>query len=113
MKPTRDLVLTKIKHSFPNHDPAEIVAILDQYGVDAYENERERVQLAVLKLSDGNMDRLKDLMGVAKGDYRDVLAGAEYPEEFRLPFYRSHDKRLQEARRRDREQYIAWLNGSR
>ena len=45
---------------------------------------RERVQLAILKLSDGNEDKLREFVAVAKRDYRDVLFWAEYPEEARL-----------------------------
>ena len=113
MKPTRDLVLIKVSDAFPNHDPGEIMAILDRYGAEPHDYERERVQIAVLKLSEGSMDRLEEFVSAAQGDYRDVLAGAEYPEEFRLPIYDSNDKRVQDARRRDREQYLAWLHGSR
>jgi hypothetical protein len=113
MKSTRDLVLTKIRHAFPSHDPSEIMAILDRYGAQPHDYERERVQLAVLKLSEGSIDRLEEFVSAARGDYRDVLAWAEYPEEFRLPIYDSNDKRVQDARRRDREQYLAWLHGSR
>jgi len=45
---------------------------------------RERVQLAILKLSEGNEEKLREFFAVAKRDYRDVLFWAEYPEEARL-----------------------------
>jgi hypothetical protein len=61
-----------------------VLAPLDTYGVEAYERERDRVQLAILKLSAGNEDRLRENVASAKGDYRDVLYWAEYPEESRL-----------------------------
>ena len=58
--------------------------LLDVYGVEAYEHERERVQLAILKLSEGNEEKLREFVAVAKRDYRDVLFWAENPEESRL-----------------------------
>ncbi len=57
---------------------------LDMYGVEPYERERERVQLAILKLSAGNEEKVREFVAVAKRDYRDVLFWAEYPEEARL-----------------------------
>lgn len=53
VEPTRELVLTKVKEVFPQDDPAEILTLLDQYGVEHYERERDRVQLAILRLSEG------------------------------------------------------------
>jgi hypothetical protein len=58
--------------------------VLDGYGVESYERERERVQLAILKLSEGNEEKLREFVAVAKRDYRDVLFWAENPEEARL-----------------------------
>ena len=39
----------------------------------------ERVQLAVLNLADGNMERLRYQIEDANCDYRDMLGPAEYP----------------------------------
>lgn len=61
-----------------------MMELLDGYGVESYERERERVQLAILKLSEGNEEKLREFIAVAKRDYRDVLFWAEYPEESRL-----------------------------
>ncbi len=77
----RDLVLDKVKKCFPGHKEEEIMAFLNLYGEELYERERERVQIAILKLSDGDLDQLLVNVEVAKRDYRDVLAYAEYPEE--------------------------------
>lgn len=49
------------------------------YGIEAHEPERERVQLAILKLSCGDADRLLATVQAANEDYRDVLWWAEYP----------------------------------
>ena len=42
------------------------------------------MQLAILKLSGGSEERLREFLAVAKRDYRDVLFWAENPEESRL-----------------------------
>ncbi len=78
MSPTRVEVLSAINRTFPDEDIHVIMNLLDTYGVESYERERERVQLAILKLSDGSVDRLLDLIRLAKIDYRDVLLWAEY-----------------------------------
>lgn len=41
---------------------------------------RERVQVAILKVSVGDVNRLMTAVAAAKRDYRDVLWWAEYPE---------------------------------
>ena len=61
-----------------------MLELLDRYGVESYERERERVQLAILKLSEGNEEKLREFLAVAKRDYRDVLFWAGNPEEARL-----------------------------
>lgn len=79
--PTRDEVLAEIARSFSNEDPATVMAVLDEFGHEPYERERERVQRAILMLADGDVDRLLTYTQAAKRDYRDVLWWAEYPEQ--------------------------------
>ena len=84
MPHSRDEVVAVVQKSFPESDWARVLEVLDRYGVESYERERERVQLAILKLSEGNEEKLREFVAVAKRDYRDVLFWAEYPEESRL-----------------------------
>jgi len=63
---------------------ARVLELLDSYGVERYERERERVQVAILKLSAGSEAKVREYVAVAKRDYRDVLFWAEYPEESKL-----------------------------
>jgi hypothetical protein len=63
---------------------ARVLELLDSYGVEPYERERERVQVAILKLSAGSEAKVREYVAVAKRDYRDVLFWAEYPEESKL-----------------------------
>jgi hypothetical protein len=75
---TRETVVRAAEHDFPNADVAEILEILDRYGLESCEPERDRVQLDILKLSEGRLDRLEAQVEMAKVDYRDVIVAAEY-----------------------------------
>ena len=109
---SRKKVLEIIAHYWPDADPDEITIILDGYGLASSEQGRDRVQLAILKLCEGQMERLPELVRMAKTDYRDVLAYAEYPEEMKLGFIEMRKLSPEEARavrQRDRDQYLSWL----
>ena len=84
MAHTRDNVLALVRASFPQESWPRVLGVLDAYGVESYERERERVQLAILNLSQGSEEKLREYLTVAKRDYRDVLFWAEYPEEARI-----------------------------
>lgn len=53
---------------------------LDRYS-GSVAADRDRVQRAIVKLSDGSFENLKRWVEVALYDYRSVLGPAEYPEE--------------------------------
>lgn len=107
----REVVEAKVRYLFPNHDPAEILRLLDD-GVPPFWGP-ERMQLNILKLSDGDVDRLRHYIEVARSerDFMKVIDLAEYPESSRVGvhdkdhFYGEH-KRLIE---RDFRQYLNWL----
>src|SRR6059058_1118641 len=84
MPHTRDEVVAVVQKTFPESAHARVLELLDTYGVESYERERKRVQLAILKLSEGNEEKLREFVAVAKRDYRDVLFWAENPEEAKL-----------------------------
>ena len=75
-----------------------------------WQRERDRVQLAALKLANGDFDALREHVDVACSDYRDVLAAAEYPaysrRGWRTPFARGERAKIFEA---DWSQYQTWL----
>jgi hypothetical protein len=73
----RDDVFATARRVFPEREPSEILAILDEYGAGRDEPERERVQLAILNLTDGQDSRLHHFVAAAKLDYRDVLSWSE------------------------------------
>jgi|SRR5215813_717055 len=108
----RDLVIAKAKQCFPNEDQGKIMDILDLYGKEFYARERERVQIAILKLSGGDLQNLCEYVEIARRDFRDVLSSAEYPEETRKRAWNMSDKEeVKRIRERDRQQYIDWLQG--
>ncbi|OQY23984.1 MAG: hypothetical protein B6I35_02475 [Anaerolineaceae bacterium 4572_32.2] len=109
---SRKKILQKINQYWPSVDAKEVMDVLDRYGVKSSERGRVRVQLAILKLSAGQRERLPELVEMAQSDYRDALAYAEYPEEMQLGFVGMSNLSPEEAkfvRQRDREQYVEWL----
>ncbi|MEN3332138.1 MAG: hypothetical protein V7641_1503 [Blastocatellia bacterium] len=109
---TRALVLQKVKTTFSNESTSCILEILDRYGVESYERERERVQIAILKLSEGELEKLAAYVKVAKEDYRDALAYAEYPQELQSETWKMNAQTVEEIRQKDKTQYLDWLNGN-
>jgi hypothetical protein len=81
---TRDSVVAAVAAMFPAASRSRILALLDTYGMEPYERERERVQAAILALCAGGEDKLAEYVAVAKRDYRDVLFWAEYPDEAKV-----------------------------
>jgi hypothetical protein len=84
MAHSRDDVLAAIRATFPKGSRTRAWEILDTFGLAAHELERERVQLAILKLSKGSEEKLRQCVDVAKRDYRDALLLAECAEEAKL-----------------------------
>ncbi len=84
MSPSRMQVEAAVGATFPGADAKPILAILDEYGVEPYERERDRVQLAILNLSEGDRAMLRYFVDVAKRDYRDVLFWSDRPEEAKI-----------------------------
>ena len=84
MAHSREDVLASVRASFPKENRTRVLELLDTCGLATHERERERVQLAILKLSEDNEEKLRQHIDVAKRDYRDVLFWAEYPEEAKI-----------------------------
>jgi hypothetical protein len=77
MSNARDEVIEAARRAFGETDPSWVLEALDQYGVEPHERERERVQLALIRLAAGDRDVLPQLIRVAKQDYRDILCWAQ------------------------------------
>ncbi len=91
----------------------DVLAILAEYGEESRDRKTARVRLAVLKLADGCIERLRQQTDEAKLDFRDVIAPAEYPgysrswQEIRQ-LSPDDRQRIIDA---DWRQYQAWLSG--
>src|SRR5687767_3459069 len=78
-KVSRSDVERIVRRDFPADRFDYVMTTLDEYGTKDWQRERDRVQLAVLKLAAGSLDALRRYIEWAKSDYRDVLGPAEYP----------------------------------
>jgi hypothetical protein len=114
-----ELVHRKVCQLFSEEEQPETILLLEKQcgrGLPFYESagprDLERVRLAVLKLSDGNLSELRKQVDLAKRDWRDVLVFAEQPEAFEMGFVDySHlaPAKRAEIDARDRQQYDSWL----
>ena len=112
MNKSKAIIESKIKRIFPDSSSEEIMSILARYGEDKHELEKDRVHLAILKLCEEEMldDPIK-YVEIAKKDYRDVLAWAEYPNQLKhnntTCLSSVESNKLKEL---DNRQYLDWLN---
>jgi len=74
--------------------------MLQEYGAEEWQGERERVRAAILKLSAGSLEQLRAQVEAAKVDYREVLGPAEYPG------YRKHWFRMDRLSGDERQRII-------
>jgi hypothetical protein len=105
-----------VEREFEPRDHARVFATLAEYGSDVMEGRApERVQLAALKLSAGNLAELREHIESAKRDFRDVLLAAEYPAAGAMS-WSDFDRLSADMQQRiydaDWEQYARWLGGS-
>ncbi|MGA2542593.1 MAG: hypothetical protein ABSG78_13670 [Verrucomicrobiota bacterium] len=100
-----------VRRDFPAEQFSEVMAALSEYGKESYENEADRVRLAILKLARGKLDLLQQALKTAKTDYRDVITWAEYPGySKRWDTYKLPAAEKQQIIDQDWQQYLAWAN---
>src|SRR5262245_16032094 len=107
----REVVEAKVKYLFPQHAPGEILKLLDN-DIPSFSG-LERVQLDILKLSNGDTEKLHHYIELAKSqrDFMKVINLAEYPESSKRDlhdqdlFWGEHKKEIE----RDFRQYLKWL----
>jgi hypothetical protein len=101
-----------VHRDFPREYHGEVIELLQTYEREAASRASARVQVAALKLSKGNTQKLRIHLAAAQRDYRDVLVAAEYPEYGRRVGLRSRNlgsKEVQAIIDRDWKQYEEWL----
>jgi len=106
---TPEFVASLVRRLFDSSEQDSATAILEHYGLRPHEREQIRVRVAALKLSQGDLARLREAIESARRDYRDVLAWAEYPEELNQPTWRLPAQEVNRIRARDLAQYRDWL----
>ncbi len=84
-----------------------VLSILDEYGKQEWPRGCARVRLAIMKLANGDMDRLLDETQVATVDYRDVISPAEYPT---YSWDEKDEVKKQISYKDDWKQYSEWLS---
>jgi hypothetical protein len=112
MDVTPAVVTQLVARLFPVDQRPAVSALLERYGTLAHEKEADRVRVAALKLSQGSLDKLTELIDHATRDYRDILAWAEYPGEMRQATWRLPAVEQSRIRAEDRAQYLAWLRAN-
>jgi len=81
-----EAVSRKVRAIFPEEQQEEAIRLLEKecgrklpFHENAEPQDLDRVRLAVVKLSGGNIDELRSQIEVAKRDWRDVMVPAERP----------------------------------
>jgi len=100
------------KRDFGPTEEGGVVELLSEIPLHGFRHDPYRVQLAVLKLAEGNKDRLREAIMTASIDERDVIAFAEYPRYTKQISTDVSDVNIRpEVIREDWRQYATWLDG--
>ena len=100
-----------IERDFGSSQHERVMSVLLGFEGVVHEHVRARVLLSVLKMADGDIEKVEKYVLLALKDYRDVLAMAEYPGWAREDGIEPLDEATeQEVIREDWLQYIDWLN---
>jgi len=67
-----------MESQFHGDDRNIVAELLLSYGEKAIEPGADRVRLGILDLCSGDVQRVRQLVQMAKADYRDLLMAAEY-----------------------------------
>jgi hypothetical protein len=119
IKLTRELMLKKLSAVFPDPVVADnALKDLDRLANAVEPAALDSVQLAVLKLSDGEIWLLRDWIKAAREDFEMVLSQAREPERFdylRGKALKKNGAQTAAARtemqKRDQRQWVEWLKG--
>ena len=115
MTPSLELVHDKVRKFWPNDIDRVLAQLETLRNPELSAQSLARIQLAVLKLSEGSDEQLQQNIAAATRDYRDVIAYAEYPKNMAANHLNHFDLTDEEAselkaiRKSDREQYQTWL----
>lgn len=80
---TDDDVRRVAMREFGPENLSRVLAVLEEFGKQKWNQPSARVRMAVLKMANRDLERLKQAMQIAIEDYRDALSAAEYPRYMR------------------------------
>src|ERR1700755_1269490 len=102
-----------VRRDYSEMQFSSVIAVLKSYEESpSGRRELTRVQLAVLKLANGDLDALRTHINTAVQDFRDVLGPAESPEYSEKVVFRTQKPPTAEVQRiinSDWKQYEDWL----
>ena len=108
---THDVVRKIIRREFPQHTESEVFDILKAYKPES-EEFANRVHLDSIKLSEGSLAELQQLIRVANQDFRDIVMPAENPRLHQMGVvayaYSSEDEKDQ-ITNDDLNDYLTWI----
>ena len=107
----RETVRRIIQRELPQHAESQVLEVLS-----AYKSESEeltcRIYLGAVRLSDGRLDKLREVIREAKQDFRDVLGGAENRSFYEMDVvaYENHSEDEKDRiADEDLNDYLRWL----
>ena len=86
--PLSPAVVEEMESQFQGEKRKKAAELLLSYGEQALENEAERVRLDILNLCCGEVERVQELVKMAKRDYRDLIVAAEYTAQSYLGVFK-------------------------
>ena len=99
-----------VKRDFQPEEVVEILKLLSLYQSETL-NGKNRVYASILKLSNGNISKVRNYIEMANNDYRDVIALAEYPNYSEYAFNEDLlEDKLKQLINSDYIQYEIWFN---
>jgi hypothetical protein len=100
MVPLSELTHKHLTRLFPAESQSEAATLLEQgcddsllpFGTHATPQSLERIRLAALKVSQGDLADLHRAVELAKIDWRDLLVAAEFAEDVRAHLKWQHEE---------------------
>ena len=85
----------------------EIIKLLNSYN----HNEPERVKIGILKASNGDIDKIQELLEIANCDFRDLLCITDYPlSSKKWNLKEKNPKKYKELQNQESTEYANWIN---
>jgi hypothetical protein len=106
----REIVEAKVESLFTGRERAQVLDLLDDDLPDYWG--LERLQLAILRLSDGSLTALREYVAAARADYIKVIGTVEYPSALKIGlerFVRLSNPEQESIAQRDLREYVRWL----